>query len=321
MKKKENQENQQNENVKRPRIQIWKCAVSIVLCIAFAAVIVLGVAAFTANGKIAALRADLDSAMAMLEAFRGESTSGAQDDYNAALDVLKNENQSLSERLEALEGANQGFLQEIESLKNQLQGSTEGKIRIYIDQGHNPVPYHNSGASGNGLYEHDLTFTIGCMLAAILKADGRFEVCLSRPNKGVILGTDNASSQQVRVESAEAFEADYLISLHINSYTDGTPHGIEVYTTENNTESYSFGESLLEGLVDATGLRDRGMKQNPDLYILKNVTMPAALLEMGFISNAGDAALLAAKPELFAEGIYNGILEYFGFSTGNGGAN
>ena len=39
--------------------------------------------------------------------------------------------------------------------------------------------------------------------------------------------------------------------------------------------------------------------------------MPAALLEMGFISNSGDALLLDESPELFAQGIYNGIVNYF----------
>lgn len=334
MKKKVNQDHQQNENqdtrqnktVKRPRVSIWKCVISIVLCMVFAAVIVLGVMTYMTNTKIAALRADLDSAMATLEAIRGESTSDELDQLkneyaqiqkalNEALEALKTENQSFSQRLEALEGENQSLLQEIEKLKDRLQSSGEGKIRIYIDQGHNPVPYHNSGAEGNGLYEHDLTFIIGCALAELLKEDGRFEICLSRPNKGVVLGTDNASSQKARVDDAENFDADYLISLHINSYTDGTPHGIEVYTADTGTTSYAFGESLLEGLVEATGLRDRGMKQNAELYILKTASMPAVLLEMGFISNANDAALLAEQPELFAQGIYDGILEYFGLSA------
>ena len=330
MKNKANQENQQKKTVKISRVQIWRCAVSIVLCIAFAAIIFLGAVTYKVNGKNNALRADLNGVKEALEAFRGDfaSVSGElsqmKNDYaqlKAELEAFKNENQGLSQRVDALEEENKNQLQEIEDLKAQLPIPIEEKIRIYIDQGHNPVPYHNSGAAGNDLYEHDLTFVIGCALAELLKADGRFEICLSRPNKGVVLGTDNASSHEARVEGAKTFEADYLISLHVNSYTDGSPNGIEVYTVENDTLSRAFGESLLEGLVGSTGLRDRGMKQNPDLYILKNATMPAALLEMGFISNSGDAAVLAEHPELFAQGIYDGILDYFGLSPRNTAAN
>ena len=57
--------------------------------------------------------------------------------------------------------------------------------------------------------------------------------------------------------------------------------------------------------------KNRGMKLNPSLYVLKHATMPAVLLEMGFISNSEDAALLCEQPELFVQGIYDGILNYF----------
>ncbi|MBO5756118.1 MAG: N-acetylmuramoyl-L-alanine amidase [Clostridia bacterium] len=184
-------------------------------------------------------------------------------------------------------------------------------IRIYIDQGHNPAPHHNLGAQGNGLYEQDLTFSIGCMLAELLKEDGRFEVCLSRPEESTVLGTDRDSSLQARVDGAAQFEADYFISLHINSFTDDSANGIEVHTARMGDESYAFGKRLLNGMLDATGLKSRGMKQSGDLFVLKHATMPAVLLEMGFISNQNDAAFLQQHPDLFAQGIYDGIVDHF----------
>ena len=193
-----------------------------------------------------------------------------------------------------------------------MQGSAseDDKIRIYIDQGHNPLPYHNNGAEGNGLYEQDITFDIGCRLAELLIKDGRFEVCLSRPDADTVLGTDTASSLKARVNGAESFNADYFISLHVNSYTHDTANGIEVFASETD-ESYSFGNALLEGMLDATDLKTRGMKPSSELYVLEHTDMPSVLLEMGFISNTDDAALLSENPERFAEGIYNGILNYF----------
>ena len=184
-------------------------------------------------------------------------------------------------------------------------------IRIYIDQGHNPAPYHNLGAEGNGLYEQDLTFQIGCMLAQLLREDGRFEVCLSRPEESTVLGTDRDSSLQARVDGAAQFEADYFISLHINSFTDDSANGIEVHTARRGDESYAFGKRLLNGMLDSTGLKNRGMKQSADLYVLKNAAMPAVLLEMGFISNQNDAAFLQQHADLFARGIYDGIVDHF----------
>ena len=202
---------------------------------------------------------------------------------------------------------------EIHRLKKQaiLNDSEFDKIRIYIDQGHNPAPHHNNGAQGNGLYEQDVTFEIGRMLADLLVADGRFDVCLSRPDESVVLGENIASSLQARVQGAADFEADYFISLHINSYTQESVNGIEVFVSGVDSESYSLGRLLLQGMVDSTNLKNRGMKQDADLYVLKNTTMPAVLLEMGFLSNVNDAALLSEHPELFAEGVYDGILHYF----------
>jgi N-acetylmuramoyl-L-alanine amidase len=231
------------------------------------------------------------------------------------LTALQNSNQSALNEIDQLKSDIENAKHEIAALKKQLeehQKENENKIRIYIDQGHNPTSYHNSGASGNGLYEQDITFLIGCLLADLLRADGRFEVQLSRPNKSVVLGTDNKSSLMARVEGAAAFEADYLISLHTNSFEQDTANGIEVYAAEKTSESYVFGETLLAGLIASTNLKDRGMRLNPDLDILEFSTMPAVLVEMGFISNSTDAALMSEHPELFAKGIYNGILEYFG---------
>ena len=189
--------------------------------------------------------------------------------------------------------------------------SKTDKIRIFIDQGHNPLPYHNIGAEGNGLYEQDLTFSIGCLLAERLVDDGRFEVCLSRPDKTTVLGYDTVTSLKSRVDSARDFEADYFISLHINSYVDKAPNGLEVFVSTGDSESSAFGKAMLEGMVASTNLKSRGLKESSELYVLENTDVPAALLEMGFISNVEDAVFLSEHPDLFAEGIYNGIVDYF----------
>ena len=246
-----------------------------------------------------------------------ESIQSMKDDMNAAqneLNTLKENFSSAQQEIAHLKG-------QIADLKSQLPDDGVEKIKIYIDQGHNPTSYHNSGSAGNGLYEQDLTYEIGVLLADLLEEDGRFEVCLSRPTANTVLGTDNDSSLDARVEGAKGFGADYFISLHTNSYTDGSANGIEVYVADQESESYTFGNSILQGLIGSTNLRNRGMKINSELRVLKNATMPAALLEMGFISNAQDAALLAESPELFAEGIFNGILNYFGLEANGASAN
>ena len=88
--------------------------------------------------------------------------------------------------------------------------------------------------------------------------------------------------------------------------------GVEAYSYARDTRAFRLGEDIVDNLVEATGLRDRGMKVRPGLYVLKKTNMPAVLVEIGFISNPGDAALMRDDPELFAQGIYNGIVEFTG---------
>ena len=192
------------------------------------------------------------------------------------------------------------------------------KIKIYIDQGHNPFspthpPSWNTGASNTalGLYEQDITYDFGIRLAELLEADGRFEVRLSRPTADTILGTDNNSALDYRVNDAKQWGADYFISLHINSADSSSATGLEVFTGTGDSAGYEIGEEILNALVESTELRNRGMKNGDHLRVIKKRTMPAALIEMGFISNESDAILLRDSSELFVQGLYNGILSYF----------
>ncbi len=182
-------------------------------------------------------------------------------------------------------------------------------IKIYIDQGHNPVN-PNAGAEGNGLREQDLVYAIGQELARLLRANGNFDVRLSRPTQDTILGTTNATSLSARVNEANRWGADYLISLHTNASDNASASGVEAYAYSRGTRAFALGEDILDKLSDTTGLRNRGMKARPGLYVLRRTNMPAVLVELGFITNPRDAALMRDRPELFAEGIYRGILDY-----------
>ena len=183
--------------------------------------------------------------------------------------------------------------------------------RIYIDQGHNPSS-PNTGAEGNGLREQDVTYAVGQELAALLRRSGNYEVRLSRPTPDTQLGNSNTGSLRARVNDANSWGADYFISIHTNASDQSSASGVEAYSYSRDSRAFRLGEEIVNGLVNVTGLRDRGMKVRPGLYVLKNTNMPAVLVEIGFITNPGDAALMRDDPELFAEGIYRGIVDYTG---------
>ena len=186
-------------------------------------------------------------------------------------------------------------------------------IKIFIDQGHNPTN-PNAGAEGNGLREQDLTYKIGIRLADLLAADPNYEVRVSRPSPETQLGTTNAESLAARVNAANSWGADYFISLHANASSITSASGSEAYVYRLGSEAEQFAQNILTGLTDATGLPNRGVFARPTLYVLRRTAMPATLIEMGFITNPGDAALMNENPDLFARGMYNGINMYFGLA-------
>lgn len=184
-------------------------------------------------------------------------------------------------------------------------------IKIYIDQGHNPSGF-NTGAEGNGFFEQDITFEIGRRLYNLLLSNPEFTPRLSRPTADTILGTSNSTSLTTRVNEANSWPADIFISLHNNAAENPNATGNEALVYgPGATVANELAEDILEHLTLTTGLRNRGIVYRPGLYVLKETTMPAVLVEMGFISNPYDAELLAYSPELFARGIYRGILDYY----------
>ena len=182
-------------------------------------------------------------------------------------------------------------------------------IKVYIDQGHNPQN-PNAGAEGNGLREQDLTYRIGIELANLINSNTELEARLSRPTAETQLGTNNASSLAARVNDANSWGANYFISLHANASTATSASGIEGYVYALDTPAADLSEDIVENLSEATGLRDRGVFARPSLYVLRRTTMPATLIELGYITNPNDARLMNENPALFARGIYNGILEF-----------
>ena len=137
-------------------------------------------------------------------------------------------------------------------------------IKIYIDQGHNPQS-PNAGAEGNGYIEQDITYDVGIILADLLRSNGNFDVRLSRPTPQSSLGTSNSTSLRIRVDEANAFGADYFISLHTNASTNTAVSGSEALVYTEPSVASELGEDILFWLNRITGLKNRGIVERPGL--------------------------------------------------------
>ncbi len=185
-------------------------------------------------------------------------------------------------------------------------------IKIFIDQGHNPYGI-NAGAEGNGLKEQDITYNVGIYLARYLNDDYRFSAMTSRKTPDEILGTNNTTSLRARVEMANNWPADYFISIHVNASENPALNGSEVYVYSENSPAYDMGTDILNSIVEIVGTRNNRVRISRTLFVLRRTTMPAMLVELGYITNYEDAIQLRDNQRLFAYAIYRGILNYFGY--------
>lgn len=183
-------------------------------------------------------------------------------------------------------------------------------IKIFIDQGHNPSG-PNTGAESLGVKEQDITYNVGVYLEEMLAANPNFQVRMSRNSPEEILGTSNSTSLAQRVRLANQWPADYFISIHANANVNPSINGTEVYVYRAFSEAYYFGQHILDGIVEEVGTKDNGVRINSSLYVLRRTNMPAVLVELAYLTNQENLQLLTDEQYAFAEGIYNGILNYF----------
>ncbi len=105
-----------------------------------------------------------------------------------------------------------------------------------------------------------------------------------------------------------------FVSIHCNAHAIRTANGIETFHfAMGHHRSAALAGTLQRHLVDWLVLRDRGVK-TANFQVLRQTTVPAVLVELGFISNPTEEALLESEQgrERAARAIANGVLEFLG---------
>ena len=178
-------------------------------------------------------------------------------------------------------------------------------MKIFLDPGHNSTG-GDTGAGGFGLREEVVTFEIADRLRGLLLSAGH-EVKMSRNTV-----TDNvgggalSSSISGRAELANGWGADLFVSIHCNAY-DGKANGTETLIYAKHGVAAEAAERVQGAVVRRLGTRDRGVKERPDLGVLRLTECPAVLVETAFIDSESDAWLLKNRQEEFARAICEGI--------------
>lgn len=179
-----------------------------------------------------------------------------------------------------------------------------GRKLVVIDAGHGGSQPGTVGITKK--LEKDFNLAVALKVESLLKQDGSVDFAFTRTS-------DVKLSLEERSKFANDLQADLFVSIHGNSLeaAKGNPSGTETYYSRD--ESIPFANVMHKHLVGATGLNDRKVRYS-SLHVTRETTMPAVLLEVGYLSNIGDEALMYTEEfqQRVAESIVAGIKEYLG---------
>lgn len=187
-------------------------------------------------------------------------------------------------------------------------------MKVFINPGHD-LDYDSGAVSPRtGLRECEVAAHVGALVKHYLEAAGCTCKLMQSDNLApTSIGRSRYADRQglTVTETANDWDADIFVSIHCNSAKAEEACGTETFAYAlDGGEGEKLATCIQDQIVDALNSVDRGVKANPELFVLKYTGMPAVLVELGFISNASDEELLATQQDDFARAIARGVTDY-----------
>ncbi len=170
---------------------------------------------------------------------------------------------------------------------------------IMVDAGHGGE--RDPGAVYNGRQEKDDTLRLALAVGEILQNHG-IDVEYTRT-------TDVYESPAQKAMEANQAGADLFLSIHRNSFpTDNQVSGVETLVYDLSGLKYQMAQDINDQL-EAVGFVNLGVKERPNLAVLRRTNMPALLVEAGFINSDSDNQLFDDNFQDIAQAIAAGVLD------------
>jgi len=184
----------------------------------------------------------------------------------------------------------------------QVFGNNNGRQLIVVDAGHGG---RDVGATRNGIYEKDIVLAMSKQLGRILQQMG-YSVIYTRTE-------DIELDLEPRVDIAESARASAFVSVHANALDAKASqvNGVETYHAPGASLGKSLAEFVHAQILASTGANDRGVR-SARFHVILKTSMPAVLVETGFITNPSEAAKLvdSAYQLRMAEAIARGVDQF-----------
>lgn len=173
---------------------------------------------------------------------------------------------------------------------------------IVIDAGHGGK---DSGATGNGYVEKNMTLKIVQNMKSYFDSDPSYKVYYTRLS-------DWYPTLTQRYDLANNVNADRFLSVHINSADSSSAKGTETLYKDYKTYAGIIHASSLSGMGYTKGSSyDRDLVYRPGLAVLRGTKMMSALAEMGFISNSTESARIDSRSQTIGSALYQAICNSF----------
>lgn len=189
---------------------------------------------------------------------------------------------------------------------------------IVIDAGHGKP---DEGAeSSTGTTEAETNLKIALKTQNLLEQSGS-SVVLTRSDENAIYDIDAKTLRQKkisdihnRVKIGNESSADIFVSIHLNKIPQQQYDGWQTFYKAGSENGQKLAVSIQNNLNKAIQKENNRVAKTIDnIYIIKHVEIPIAIVECGFLSNPEEEKLLLQDEyqNKLAWGIYNGIIDYF----------
>ena len=194
------------------------------------------------------------------------------------------------------------------------QGSGQTAPVVVLDAGHGGDDPGKIGI--NKVLEKDINLSVTLKTKALLEAEG-VEVVLTRKDENGLYKSTDGNKKRAdlnrRCNLIEESGADFVVSIHQNSYRDGGVRGAQVFYYKDSEEGKKLAEAIQNVFNETiSSEKKRAPKANGEYYMLLHVSCPIVIAECGFLSNWEEAERLKddAYQDQVAEALAKGILSY-----------
>lgn len=188
-----------------------------------------------------------------------------------------------------------------------------GENTIVIDAGHGSADPGKIGV--NQVLEKDLNLQIAKKVQALLKKAGVTVVMTRTDDIGLYDSSESnkkAADMKKRVELINQTKPVLAVSIHQNSYHEGSIRGAQVFYYTHSKEGEAAAKVMQEELRTFDPDNKRQVKENNTYYMLKKTQVPTMIVECGFLSNAEEAEKLKSEAyqDQVAQAIFSGIIKW-----------